>query len=61
MARGKATFKQSDATRAMKSAIAAGLDIAKVTIKAATGDIEMVTAKGEAREVAADTWAGVTP
>jgi len=32
MARGKCTFKQSDATKAMKSAIAAGLRIERVEI-----------------------------
>lgn len=42
MARGKATFKQSDATRAMKSAIAAGLEVTRVEIEP-TGKIVMVT------------------
>lgn len=60
MARGKATFKQSDATRAMKSAIAAGLEVTRVEIEP-TGKIVMVTAKGEVRAAEADSWAGVTP
>jgi hypothetical protein len=50
VARGKATFKQSDATRAMKSALAAGLEVTRVEIEP-SGKIVMVTGKPEGATV----------
>ena len=42
MSRGPATFKQSDATRAAKAMLAAGLDVREVVIDRA-GNIRMTT------------------
>ena len=44
MARGKLRFRQSDVTRAIKAAIAAGIDVARVEIDK-EGKIVIVTGK----------------
>jgi hypothetical protein len=44
MARGKLSFRQSDVTRAIKAAIAAGIDVARVEIDK-EGKIVIVTGK----------------
>jgi hypothetical protein len=49
MARAPSTFKQCDVTRAVKGAIAAGLDIARVEIDR-TGKIVIQLANGGAKE-----------
>ncbi len=43
MARGAATFKQADLTRALKAAAAAGVRIERVEIDAKTGKIVIAT------------------
>jgi hypothetical protein len=43
MARGPATFKQADLKRALKGAVAAGVEIARIEIDARTGNIIMLT------------------
>ena len=52
MARAPVTFKQSDVTRAVKGAIAAGLDLARVEIDQ-TGKIVIQLANSGAKEHAA--------
>jgi hypothetical protein len=44
MARGKLRFRQSDVTRAIKAAVAAGIDVARVEIDK-EGKIVIVTGK----------------
>ena len=44
MGRGKATFKQSDLTRAVKAARAAGIEVAAVRVNP-QGQIEVVAGK----------------
>ncbi len=51
MARAPSTFKQGDVTRAVKGAIAAGLDIARVEIDP-TGKIVIQLGNGGAKEQA---------
>lgn len=55
MARGKLTFRQSDLTRALKAARAAGVEVARVEVDA-TGKITIVT--GKAPETAGDDRGG---
>jgi hypothetical protein len=43
MARGPATFKQADVTRALRGAVVAGVEIARVEIDTRTGNIVMLT------------------
>ena len=52
MPRGPGTFKQGDITRAVKGAIAAGLDVARIEIDQ-TGKIIIQLAKAGAKEQAA--------
>jgi hypothetical protein len=52
MARARTTFKQGDVTKAVKGAIAAGLDIVRVEIDP-TGRIVIQLANGGAKEQAA--------
>jgi hypothetical protein len=52
MARAPGTFKQCDITRAVKGAIAAGLDIARIEIDQ-TGKIVIQLANSGAKEQAA--------
>jgi hypothetical protein len=54
MARAPSTFRQSDVTRAIKAAVAAGVHIARIEVDG-TGKIAIVTtdapdAQGEVRE-----------
>jgi hypothetical protein len=37
------TFKQSDVTRALRGAVAAGVEVARIEIDARTGNIVMLT------------------
>jgi len=52
MARGPSTFKQGDVTKAVKGAVAAGLDVVRVEIDP-TGKIVIQLANGGAKERAA--------
>ena len=45
MARGACTFRQRDLTAAIKAVIAAGCDVARAEIDAATGKIVVVIGK----------------
>jgi len=47
MARGRCTFKQQDATRAARAAIAAGLEVQRIEIET-DGKIVVVTGKTQA-------------
>ena len=46
MARGPATFKQADVTRALRGAVAAGVEVQRIEIDK-TGKIVVVTGKPE--------------
>jgi hypothetical protein len=46
MARGPATFKQADVTRALRGTVAAGVDVQRIEIDK-TGKIVVVTGKPE--------------
>lgn len=50
MARGAATFRQSDMTRMLKAAKAAGLDVVRCEVDATTGKITIMTGFGRASD-----------
>lgn len=59
MARGRCTFKQQDATRAARAAIAAGLEVQRIEIDP-YGKIVVVIGKAEEPETKnADEWDNV--
>ena len=55
MARGASTFKQTDVTRALKAARAAGLEVERVEIDK-SGKIIVVTGKPPVHELAVNPW-----
>lgn len=55
MSRGPATFKQSDAVKAIKAAKLAGLEVAEVIVS--KGEIRVLT--GPAKPVETKGWAGL--
>jgi hypothetical protein len=57
MARVPATFKQADVTRALRGAVAAGVEVARIEIDARTGNIVISTPRVHSLSVAPyDTW-----
>lgn len=58
MARGRCTFRQQDATRAARAALAAGLEVQRIEIDR-DGKIVVVVTKGERErdEEAVNDWA----
>jgi hypothetical protein len=59
MARGSITFKQADVTRALRGAVAAGVDVARVEIDARTGKIVLITSRGSSVSISPyDAWKG---
>jgi len=57
MARKPATFKQADVTRAVRGAVAAGVDVACIEIDARTGNIVISTPRVHSQSVAPyDAW-----
>jgi hypothetical protein len=58
MGRGNCTFRQTDITRAIKAARAAGMDVAGVRVDPQTGVIEVVsrTSPVQSSEAAFDQW-----
>jgi len=57
MARKPATFKQADVTRAVRGAVAAGVDVACIEIDAPTGNIVISTPRVHSQSVAPyDAW-----
>jgi hypothetical protein len=51
MGRGPSTFKKEDVTRAVRAAIAAGIQVQRVEIDPATGKIVIVTMTGKSQDV----------
>jgi hypothetical protein len=59
MARGPATFKQADLTRALRGTVAAGVEVARIEIDARTGSIVILTPRAARTPVNAyDAWKG---
>jgi hypothetical protein len=59
MARGLAMFKQADVTRALRGAVAAGVEVARIEIDARTGNIVLSTPFVSSVPVAPyDVWKG---
>jgi hypothetical protein len=57
MARAPATFKQADVTRAVRGAVAAGVEVAHIEISARTGNIVISTPRVPSALVAPyDVW-----
>jgi hypothetical protein len=57
MARVPATFKQADVTRALRGAVAAGVEVARIEIDARTGNIVILTPRVPSVSVAPyDAW-----
>ena len=57
MARKPATFKQADVTRAVRGAVAAGVDVTCIEIDARTGNIVISTPRVHSQSVAPyDVW-----
>ena len=57
MARGTAPFKQADVTRALRGAVAAGVEIARVEIVPRNGNIVILTPRDFSTPVAPyDVW-----
>ena len=57
MARGTAPFKQSDVTRAVRGAVAAGVEVVRIEIDATTGSIIILTSRAADAAVAPyDMW-----
>jgi hypothetical protein len=55
MARAPSTFRQQDVTRAIRAAIAAGVDIARIEV-AKNGTIAIVTAIDHEPKAEANEW-----
>jgi hypothetical protein len=59
MARGPLPLKQADVTRALRGAVAAGVEIARVEIDPRAGSIVILTPRDFGTPVAAyDVWKG---
>jgi hypothetical protein len=56
MARGPATFRQQDVTRALKATVAAGIEVARVEIDARRGKIIIVTGTNTDADVDTNEW-----
>jgi len=57
MARGPLPIRQADVTRALRGAVAAGVEIARVEIDTRRGQIVILTARATSTSIAAyDVW-----